>query len=60
MALNLPTTASAVWLTNKIATNGEATVPAGLVRDASPVQVWMIGENKYGRLTKEQEVVIVE
>jgi len=49
-----------VWLTEQDRRGGKAIVPAGLVRDAGRVQVWVIGENKYGRLTKEQEVVIVE
>jgi hypothetical protein len=49
-----------VWLTEQDRRSGKATVPAGLVRDAGRLQVWVIGENKYGRLTKEQEVVIVE
>jgi hypothetical protein len=28
--------------------------------DTGLLQVWLIGENKYGRLTRQQEVVIVE
>lgn len=49
-----------VWLTEQDRRSGRATVPAGLIRDAGRVQVWVVGESKYGRLTKEQEVVIVE
>ena len=49
-----------VWLTEQDRRKGKATVRAGLVRPAGLVQVWVIGENKYGRLTREQEVVIVD
>ncbi len=49
-----------VWLTDQDRRNEKATVPAGLVRDKGLVQVWLIGENKYGRLTKQQEVAIGE
>ena len=49
-----------VWLTDQDHRNEKVTVPAGLVQDKGLVQVWMIGENKYGRLTRQQEVVIGE
>ncbi len=49
-----------LWLTDQDRRRGKVTVPAGLLRDAGLVQVWVVGENKYGRLTKEQEVVIAE
>jgi len=49
-----------LWLTEQDRRNGKVTVPAGLVREAGPVTVWLTGENKHGRLTREQEVVIVE
>ena len=49
-----------VWLTEQDRRNGKVTVPAGLIRDAGAVHVWLIGENKYGRLTRPQEIVISE
>ena len=49
-----------VWLAEQDRRNEQVTVPAGLIRDAGLVHVWLIGENKYGRLTREQEVVIGE
>jgi len=49
-----------VWLTEEDRRSGRVAVPAGAVREAGVVQVWAIGENKYGRLTKEQEIAIVE
>jgi hypothetical protein len=49
-----------VWLTEQDRGNGKVTVPAGLMRDTGVVQVWLIGENRYGRLTRQQEILIVE
>ena len=47
-----------VWLTEQDRQNENVVVPAGLIRDTGPVTVWLIGENKYGRLTRAQKVVI--
>lgn len=49
-----------VWPTEQDRRNEKVTVPAGLIRDQGLVQVWLIGENKYGRLIRQQEVVIGE
>ena len=49
-----------VWLTEPDRRSEKVAVPAGLIRDTGLVRVWLIGENKYGRLTRQQEVVIVE
>jgi hypothetical protein len=49
-----------VWLTEQDRRSGKVAVPTGLIRDTGLLQVWLIGENKYGRLTRQQEVVIVE
>jgi hypothetical protein len=49
-----------VWLTEQERRSKKVAVPAGLIRDTGLLQVWLIGENKYGRLTRQQEVVIVE
>jgi hypothetical protein len=49
-----------VWPTEQDRRNEKVTVPAGLVQDKGLVQVWVIGENKYGRLIQQQEVVIGE
>jgi hypothetical protein len=49
-----------LWLTEQNRRSGKVVVPAGLIRDTGLMQVWLIGENKYGRLTRQQEVVIVE
>jgi hypothetical protein len=49
-----------VWLTEHDRRSEKVAVPAGLVRETGLVQVWLIGENKYGRLTRQQEVTIGE
>jgi len=49
-----------VWLTEQDRRRGKVAVPAGVIRDTGTVRVWLIGENKYGRLTRQQEVVVVE
>ena len=49
-----------VWLTEQDRRSGKVAVPAGLVQDPGSVQVWLIGENKYGRLTRQQELVILQ
>jgi hypothetical protein len=49
-----------LWLTEQDRRSKKVAVPAGLIRDPGLVQVWVIGENKYGRLTRQQEVVIEE
>lgn len=49
-----------VWLTDQDRSRGSVTVPASLVQDPGAVQVWLIGENRYGRLTRAQEAVLVE
>ena len=42
-----------VWLTEQDRRSGRVAVPAGLIRETGPLRVWLIGENKYGRLTRE-------
>jgi hypothetical protein len=49
-----------VWLTEQDRRSRKVAVPAGLIRDTGPLQVWLIGENKHGRLSRQREVVIVE
>ncbi len=49
-----------LWLTEQDRREGKVTVPAGLVREAGPLAVWLTGETKYGRLTREQAVTLVE
>lgn len=49
-----------LWLTDQDRRDGKLTVPAGLIREPGLVQVWIIGENRYGRLSRQQEIAIAE
>lgn len=39
---------------------GRITVPANLIRDEGRMQIWLMGENHYGRLKKLGEVMVKE
>lgn len=39
---------------------GKVMVPANLIQTQGKMQVWLVGENRYGRLTKRQEIVVGE
>jgi len=47
-----------VWVTDRDRRNGRVTVPAGLIHEAGTWNVRVIGENQYGRLTKQQGITI--
>jgi len=49
-----------VVVTEQDRRNGRFIVPAGLVQDTGKWQIWLIGENRYGRLTKCRDVTAVE
>ena len=49
-----------VWLSDQDRHSGSVTVPAGLIREAGTWKVRVIGENKYGRLMRQQEITILE
>jgi hypothetical protein len=49
-----------IWLTEQDRRHGKVVVPAGLVQATGVMGVWLTGENKYGRLTRPQRVVIIE
>ena len=41
-----------VFLTDEDRRNGKAVIPAGVLGNTGKWQVWLIGENRYGRLKK--------
>ena len=49
-----------VFITDEDRRKGRVVIPAGLVTEKATVQIWMIGENRYGRLKKRRDVVIGE
>jgi hypothetical protein len=49
-----------VFLTEEDRQRGSVTIPADLVGTAGTWQIWLIGENRYGRLKKRRDTVAVE
>ncbi len=47
-----------VFVSEQDQQNGKIVIPADLIQDAGKVQVWLIGENRYGRLKKRQDIVV--
>ncbi len=49
-----------VFITEEDRKSGQVTIPATVTQSADQMQVWLIGENRYGRLKKRQIIKIVE
>lgn len=49
-----------VFVSEQDRQNGRVVVPAGLIQSKGSVQVWLVGENRYGRLKKRRDVVVKE
>ena len=49
-----------VFVTEQQRKDGKVVIPASLIQDKGRMQVWLIGENKYGRLKKHRDISIVE
>jgi len=49
-----------VFITEQDRKNGKVVIPANLIQDKGKMQVWLIGENKYGRLKKRQDIIVNE
>ena len=49
-----------VFITDEDRRNGRVVIPAGLIRDKGQIQIWLIGENRYGRLKKRRDVFVGE
>lgn len=47
-----------LWPSNQDSHSGSVTVPAGLIRESGTWKVRVIGENKYGRLIRQQKIAI--
>jgi len=50
----------AVFVTEQDRRNGKVTIPAGLLENAGKWQIWLIGENRYGRLKRRRGIAAVE
>lgn len=49
-----------VFVTEQERRNGKVIVPADMIQAKGKMQVWLIGENKYGRLKKRLDIVVKE
>jgi len=49
-----------VFVSNQDRQNGHVVIPARVVQDEGNWQVWLIGENRYGRLKKVKSITVVE
>lgn len=49
-----------VFISDQDRKNGHIVIPADLMKDKGGMQVWLIGENRYGRLKKRQDLVVNE
>ncbi len=50
----------AIYVTEQQRKTGRLTVPAGLVKKAGNLQVWLIGEHKYGRLKVRKDIAVID
>jgi hypothetical protein len=49
-----------VFITEDDRRNGKVTIPASVTQDADRMEVWLIGENRYGRLKKRWEIRVTD
>lgn len=49
-----------VFITEDDRRKGKVTIPASVTRKADKMQVWLIGENRYGRLKKRWEIQVID
>ena len=49
-----------VFITDEDRSAGRVTIPASVTQHADKMQVWLIGENRYGRLKKRRDIVLTE
>ena len=49
-----------VFVTEQQRNSGKVVIPANMIQDKGKMQVWLIGENRYGRLKKRRDIAIAE
>jgi len=47
-----------IYVTEQDRQKGTVDIPANLIQTAGTMQVWLVGENKYGRLKKRRDILI--
>lgn len=49
-----------VFITEEDRKAGKVPIPASVIRNADKMQVWLVGENRYGRLKKRQDFQVID
>ena len=49
-----------VFITKEDRKAGKVTIPASVTQNADKMQVWLIGENRYGRLKKRRDIHVTD
>ena len=49
-----------VFFTDEDRPNGKVVMPADLLETAGTWQIWLMGENRYGRLKKRRDITAVD
>ena len=49
-----------VFITKKDRESGKVTIPANVIQNANKMQIWLIGENQYGRLKKRRDILVTD
>jgi len=49
-----------VFITEEDRQAGKVTIPASVIQNADKMQVWLIGENRYGRLKKRRDIQVTD
>ncbi|MCA9143446.1 MAG: hypothetical protein KDB05_11700 [Planctomycetales bacterium] len=49
-----------VFITKEDRQAGKVTIPASVIQNADKMQVWLIGENRYGRLKKSGDIQVTD
>ncbi len=47
-----------VFVTEEDRRKGKTTIPGDLIRNEGKLQIWLIGENRYGRLKRSKDVLV--
>lgn len=49
-----------VFITDEDRRAGKVTIPASVIQNADKMQVWLIGENRYGRLKQRRDIQVTD
>lgn len=49
-----------VFITTEDRQTGRVTIPASVIQSTNKMQVWLIGENRYGRLKKRRDIQLTD